>query len=104
MAANEILVKRYEDVVAEVKKREDDIEGLYSGFVKKVKDEKLLEAIGMPEEEIKLIDDQIEKAENDGCASIMRNKTNLWAMQLELYKDICDQLDSIRAEIAELKS
>lgn len=104
MAANEILVKKYDDIVKEVKKREGDIEDIFSGFVKKVKDEKLLEAIGMPEEEIKRLDDSLEKTQNDGCDSIMRNKTNLWAMQLELYKDICDQLDGIRSEIAELKS
>ena len=96
MAANEVLVGRYEKALSEIREKQKGISDAFEGLLTKAREEEWLKGLGMPEEAISEMRSGYEPALNSKTPGIRQNETNLWAMQLEMYKDICDQLSEIK--------
>lgn len=108
MAANEMIVKRYEKAVEEIESNQQVISDVILDSIKRLREERVLEqlaeSMGMDEEEankeIARVREPIDTFRESGRNGTDINRTIISKLHLEMYLDICRQLDEIKELIA----
>ena len=100
MAVNESIVTRYGQAASEIRYREEKVAEIITTTFDQAREKKLLEDIGMPEEQISNLRATVDEFKTDGTSSILINRCTISELQLEMYKDICRQIDELKSMIA----